>query len=147
LGGDPKWIKPARERWEGQLTLNLFLLRLEGCARGLSCLLQLENGGVFLLAGLPQLLVGHTLLDQLAREPRDLLIPELEGSLRLLQRGVLPLELALCFLPHYAFALEGGSSLLKGGPLLLEMSLRLLACALLLLELLLHRDERGNLAR
>jgi hypothetical protein len=52
--------------------LNLFLLRLEGCPRGLNCLLKLENGGVFLLAGLPQLLVEHALLDQLAREPRDL---------------------------------------------------------------------------
>jgi hypothetical protein len=57
-------------------------------------------------------------LDQLAREPRDLQLPELEGSLCLLQRGALPLELALRFLPRHALALEGNSGLLKGGPLL-----------------------------
>jgi hypothetical protein len=56
-------------------------------------LLQLEDDDVFFLAGLPQLLVGHALLDQLAQEPRDFLVLELEGGLRLLQRGALPLEL------------------------------------------------------
>jgi hypothetical protein len=86
-------------------------------------------------------------LDQLPREPRDLLVSELEGSPGLLQRGTLPLELALCFLPRHAFALDGGSGLLKGGPLLLEPSFCLLACASLLLELFLHRGERGNLVR
>jgi hypothetical protein len=49
-------------------------------------------------AGLPQLLIGHALLDQLAREPCDFLVSELEGGLCLLQRCVLPLELALRFL-------------------------------------------------
>jgi hypothetical protein len=34
-------------------------------------------------------------LDQLAQEPCDLQVPELEGGLRLLQRGALPLKLAL----------------------------------------------------
>jgi hypothetical protein len=86
-------------------------------------------------------------LDQLAQEPRDLQIPELEGSLRLLQHGALPLELALRFLSRHAFALEGGSGLLKGGSFLLELNLRMLARAPLLPELLLHRDERGNLPR
>jgi hypothetical protein len=119
----------------------LFLLRFEGCTRGLSCLLQLKDGGVFLLTGLPQLFVGHDFLDQLAREPRDLQIPELEGSLCLLQHGALLLELALHFLPRHAFVLEGSSGLLEGGPLLLEPSFRLSACASLQLEQLLHRGK------
>jgi hypothetical protein len=46
-------------------------------------------------------------LDQLAREPRDLQILELEAGLRLLQRGALSRELALRLLPRHAFALEG----------------------------------------
>jgi hypothetical protein len=37
--------------------------------------------------------------------------------------------------------------LLKGGPLLLELSFHLLVCAPLLLELALHHGERGNLVR
>jgi hypothetical protein len=79
-------------------------------------------------------------LDQLAREPCNLLLPELEDSLRLLQHGT-----PMCFLPRHAFVLEGGSSLLKSGLLLLQPSFCLLACTPLLLELLLHRGERGNL--
>jgi hypothetical protein len=46
--------------------------------------------------------------------------------------------MALHFLSSQAFALEGGLSLLEGGPLLLELSLRLLARTLLLTELLPH---------
>jgi hypothetical protein len=67
--------------------------------------------------------------------------------LRLLQRGVLPLELALHFLPHHVFALEGSSGLLEGGLLLLEPSFCLLAHASLLLELLLCRGKRDNPVR
>jgi hypothetical protein len=91
------------------------------------------------------ILVGHAQLGQLPVEPCDLLVPELEGRLRLLERGALPLELALCLLPCHALALEGGSGLLEGGLLLLEPSFHLLACASLLLEPLLHRGEQGNL--
>jgi hypothetical protein len=43
--------------------------------------------------------------------------------------------------------LEGSPSLSKGGPLLLELSLRLLARALLLQELPFHRGECGNPVR
>jgi hypothetical protein len=67
--------------------------------------------------------IGHALLDQLPSEPRDLRVPELEGSPRLLQRGVLPLELALRLLPGRALALEGSLGLREGGLLLLEPSL------------------------
>jgi hypothetical protein len=67
--------------------------------------------------------------------------------MRLLQRGVLPLELALRFLPGRALVLEGSLGLLEDGLLLLELSLRLLACALLLAELLPHRNKQGDLIR
>jgi hypothetical protein len=65
----------------------------------------------------------------------------LRGGPRLLQRGALPLELALCLLPRHAFTLKGSSGLLEGGPLLLEPSFRLLVRTPLLLELLLHRGK------
>jgi hypothetical protein len=126
---------------KGQLTLDLFLLCFEGCACGLSRLLQVEDRSILLLAGLALILVGYTQLGQLPIDPRDVLVPELEGLLCLLERGVLPLELALRLLPHHAFTLKGGLGLLKGGPLLLEPSFRLLAGVPLLLELLLHRGE------
>jgi hypothetical protein len=100
--------------------------------------MQFEDDGVLLLAGLPQVLVGHALLDQLAEQPRDLLVPELDGGLRHLKRIALPFKMALHFLSSQAFALEGGLSLLEGGPLLLELSLCLLARTLLLTELLPH---------
>jgi hypothetical protein len=51
----------------------------------------------------------------------------------------------LGLLPGRALALEGGLSLLEGGPLLLELVFRLLTSALLLAKLLLHYDERGDL--
>jgi hypothetical protein len=86
-------------------------------------------------------------LDQLAREPRDLQVPELEGGLRLLQSGALPLKLDLRFLSGRTLVLEGRPCLLEGGPLPLELSLRLLARAPLLLELLFHRGKRGDLVR
>jgi hypothetical protein len=60
---------------------------------------------------------------------------------------MLPLKMALCFLPGRAFTLEGSLGLLEGGLLLLEPSLRLLARALLLKELLPHRSKRGDLVR
>jgi hypothetical protein len=43
--------------------------------------------------------------------------------------------------------LEGSSGLGKGGPLLLELGLCLLACDPFLPELLLCRGERGGLVR
>jgi hypothetical protein len=94
-----------------------------------------------------QFLVGHALLDQLPGEPRDLEVPELERGPRLLQRGVLPLELALHLLPSRALTLEGGLRLLEGGLLLLESTLCLLKHALLLAELLPHRSKKSDLLR
>jgi hypothetical protein len=76
-------------------------------------LLQLEDDDVVFLAGLLQVLIGHALLDQLTGEPGDLLVPELDGGMRLLKRGALPLELALCFLPGRASALEGSLASLR----------------------------------
>jgi hypothetical protein len=115
--------------------------------RGLSLPLQVEDRGILLLAGLTQVLIGHTQLGQLPIEPRDLLVPELDGRLCLLKRGALSLELSLHFLPGQVRALEGGLCLLEGGLLLLEPSLRLLARTLLLVELLPHRGKRGDLVR
>jgi hypothetical protein len=133
------------ERQETQLTLDLLLLRVEGGARSGDCLLQLEDDSFLLLVGLPQVLMGHALLDQLTGEPRDLIVSELDGGLRHLKRGTLPLKMALRFLSGRAFTLEGDLSLLEGGPLLLKLSLRLLARALLLTELLPHHGKRGGL--
>jgi hypothetical protein len=84
-------------------------------------------------------------LGQLPVQLHDFLVPELEGRLRLLKRGVLLLELALCFLPRCAFALEGGLGLLMGGLLLLDPGLYRLARDLLLSELLPSRGKRGDL--
>jgi hypothetical protein len=75
-------------------------------------------------------------LDQLTGELCDLLVPELDGGLRRLKRNTLPLKMALHFLSGRAFTLGGDLGLLEGRPLLLELSLYLLACALLLTELL-----------
>jgi hypothetical protein len=115
-----------KRKREEQLTLDLFLLRLEGRACGLSRLLQVMDHGILLLAGLTQIFVGHTQLGQLPVEPHDLLAPELDGRLRLLKRGVLPLELALCFLLGRAFKLKGGLGPLLGGLLLLPRAETLL---------------------
>jgi hypothetical protein len=95
LGADPKRIKRIGDRQERQLTINLLLLRVEGGTCGGRCLLQLEDDSFFCLAGLPHLFIRHALLDQLAREPCDLQVPELEGGLHLIQRSTLPLKLAL----------------------------------------------------
>jgi hypothetical protein len=67
-----------------------------------------------------------------------LFIPELEGGPRLLQRSTFRLKLALRLLQRHALTLEGNSGLLESISPLLESSLRLLACALLLPKLLLR---------
>jgi hypothetical protein len=58
---------------------------------------------------------------------------------------VLLLESAIGLFPCQTLALEGGSSLSKGGLLLPELSVRLLERIPLPLKLLLHRGERGGL--
>jgi hypothetical protein len=84
-------------------------------------------------------------LGQLPVEPRDLVIPLLEGCLCPLKCGALLLEPALRLFPRQMLALEGGQGLDEGGPLLLELGLRLLACDPFLPKLLLRRGERGGL--
>jgi hypothetical protein len=64
-----------------------------------------------------------------------------------LRAACAPSSAALGLLSCQALALEGGSSFSKCGPLLLELSLRLLARVPLLLKLLLHRGEGGGLVR
>jgi hypothetical protein len=99
------------------------------------------------LEGLAQVFVRDAELGQLPVEPRDLIIPLLEGRLHPLKCGGLLLETALRLFPCQTLELEGGPGLGKGGPLLLELGLRLLARDLFLLELILHRGERGGLVR
>jgi hypothetical protein len=123
----------------------LLLLCLEGLARVLSRLLQAENRGLLLLEGLAQVLVRDAELGQLPVEPRDLFVPLLEGRLRPLECSALLLESPLGLFPRQALALEGGPSLSEGGPLLLKLSVRLLAHVSLLLKLLLRRGERSSL--
>jgi hypothetical protein len=55
------------------------------------------------------------------------------------------LELALRLFPPQTLALEGGPGLREGGPLQLELGLRLLARDLFLLEPILHRGNHGGL--
>jgi hypothetical protein len=57
------------------------------------------------------------------------------------------LESVLGLFPRQTLALEGGPSLSKGGPLLLELSLHLMARILLLLKPLLRRGKGGGLVR
>jgi hypothetical protein len=68
---------------------------------------------------------------------RNFLVPLLESCLRPLECGALLLKEALGLFSRQALALEGGSSLSKGGSLLLELSIRLLASVPLPLKLLL----------
>jgi hypothetical protein len=58
-----------------------------------------------------------------------------------------PSGVTLRLLPRHVLTLKGGLGLREGGPLLLELSLRMLARAPLLLELLLYHGEQGGLVR
>jgi hypothetical protein len=51
-------IEPTRERQRKVTHLDLLLLRLEGCARGLSFFLQVNDHRILFLVGLMQVLVG-----------------------------------------------------------------------------------------
>jgi hypothetical protein len=134
---------------------DFFIPLLEGCLRPLECdalplkeafgrLLQSKDRNFLLLNDLAQILVGNAELVQLPVEPRDFFIPLLEGCLRPLECDALPLKEALGLFSCQALALEGGPSLSKCGPLLLELSLRLLARISLLPKLLLRRGEGGG---
>jgi hypothetical protein len=76
---------------EKQLTFNLLPLRLESLARLLAPSLQVSDGGLLLLEGLAQVLVRDAKLDQLPIEPRDLVLPLLEGGLRVVWTSLGPL--------------------------------------------------------
>jgi hypothetical protein len=95
----------------------MFLLRLEGRTSGLSRLLQVKDHRILFLAGLAMILAGDAQLVQLSVKPHDLFVPQLEGCLRLLERGTLLPKLTLRLLPRHMLTLEGSPSLSKGGPL------------------------------
>jgi hypothetical protein len=59
---------------------------------GLSRPLQVKDRCILFLTSLALILVEDAQLGQLPIEPRDLLFPQLEGRLLLLDRGTLPLE-------------------------------------------------------
>jgi hypothetical protein len=89
----------------------------------------------------------HVELVELPIEPQDLFILLLEDCLRPLECDTLLLELSMGLFPRQMLALEGGPSLGKGGPLLLELSVCLLVRIPLPLKLFLRRGERGGLVR
>jgi hypothetical protein len=138
LGADPKPTKPTSKRQKKLLTFDLLLLCLRGHARGLSRLLQAKDRSLLFLDSLVLIHEGVAQLGQLPIEPRYFLIPLLEGCLRPLERGMLLLEHTPGLLSRQTLVLEGVPSLNKGGSLLLELSLRLLARVPLLPKLLLR---------
>jgi hypothetical protein len=128
-------------------TFDLLPLQVEGLARFLGLLPQVTDRGLLLLEGLAQVLVQDAELDQLPVEVRGLVFPLLEGRLRPLEHGALLLELTQRLFSRQEFPLECSPGLGKGSPLLLKLGLHLLACGLLLMELLLRRGKRGGLVR
>jgi hypothetical protein len=77
---------------EQQPTFDLLPLHLEGAALGLGRLLQADNGGALLLEGLLLARTRDAENHQLALELRELDVPLLQGLLRRLVSGMLPLE-------------------------------------------------------
>jgi hypothetical protein len=93
-------------------------------ALALDCLLQADDRGALLLEGPELVRVRDAEGDQLPVELRDLVLPLLQRRLRPLESSMLPLERR--------------PSINEGGPLLLELTLDLLASSALLPELLLR---------
>jgi hypothetical protein len=131
-----KRTNPQREDQQNkatkrQLTFNLLPLHLESLAPTLDRLLQADDRGALLLEGPVLILVGDAEGDQLPIELRDLVLSLLQRRLRPLESSMLPLERR--------------PGIDEGGPLLLELTLGLLAGGTLLPELLLCCDDRGGL--
>jgi hypothetical protein len=99
-----------------------------------------------LLEGLAQVLVRDANLDQLPIEPRDPVLPLLEGVLRPLERGALLLEPTQHLPLRQALPLKHSPGFGESSLLSLELGFRLLTRGSLLTELLLHRGERSTLA-
>jgi hypothetical protein len=101
-------------------------------ASALDRLLQADDRGALLLEGPELVRVRDAEGDQLPVELRDLVFPLLQRRLRPLESGML--------------SLERRPGINKGGPLLLELTLSLLAGGTLLPELLLRCDNRDDLS-
>jgi hypothetical protein len=100
-------------------------------APALDRLLQSDDRGPLLLEGPTLVLARDAERDQLPVELRDLVLPLLEGRPRPLKRNALLLELPQRLLARQALPLERCPGLDESGPLLPE--------------LLLRRDDRGDL--
>jgi hypothetical protein len=100
-------------------------------APALDRLRQADDRGALLLEGPLLILVRDAEGDQLPVELRDLILSLLQRRLRPFESSMLPLECR--------------PGIDEGGPLLLELTLGLLAGGTLLPELLLRYDDRGGL--